>query len=367
VIYQSLSIFLLLIALGMTGYASGKAAPQTDAIYFGGDSVLQIHPTPEFNPFENLTPEQETCFKQAWGDEVYHEIVSFVRPPTHEEEKVMPECLGEAFMPPGEHEPDFNIHNPFSDQVFYAFSQDGLTWSGDTLLAEKASVPDVIRTSDGTLWVYWVDFSFMDGPDMEQIGVALSQDNGQTWERLENIVFSGLGKIVPVDPDVIELPDGRLRMYFYDITVRQLSHPIYSAISEDGFHFTLEAGERLWMDNIYDPDVIRLADGSYRMYLNGEDIFSATSPDGLTFTLEEGVRIERGNVPGSILMPDGSIRLYSCIKGISVHESPDGLNFSPLKTAIIQPQTSKGQILCDPAITAVEEGYLIVYKTNSGE
>ncbi len=334
----------------------------------GGDSAPGDHPVPEFNPFENMTPEQEACLIEAWGQAVFEEISTFQRPPTFDEEPVLKECLGDAFAPPGDQgdQPPGGGHDPTADQTFYATSTDGLNWSQGMLLAEAASVPDVIRTNSGEVWAYWVDFTDFTGPNKEKIGIARSRDNGTTWEMLGNANFTGLGDIVPVDPDAFELPDGRIRLYFYDIAVRQLSHPIYSAISDDGINFTLEDGERIWMDNIYDPDVIQLPEGGYRMYLNSGDILSASSSDGLNFTADEGVRVENGAVPGSIVMPDGSIRMYNCAQGISVFESKDGLEFTLLKQGVITDTTRSGVILCDPSVAATDQGFVIVYKVNPG-
>lgn len=248
------------------------------------------------------------------------------------------------------------------DQVYFTTSNDGLEWVPSILLSEKASVPDVIRTSQGVYWAYWVDFSNFTAPRTEKIGVARSTD-GSTWEKLGTVQFKDLGGIVPVDPDVIELPDGRLRMYFYDITQDREEHPIYSAVSSDGLNYLLEPGVRFQMARIFDPDVIKLKDGRYRMYLNNEGrIISATSADGLTFTLDPGVRVERGGVPGAIVLNDGSVRLYGC--GISAYKSADGLNFSfEVQTSI---RATPPAIVCDPAVTATPDGYLIVYKYNPG-
>ena len=350
----------------------GFALIKTDDVaQFGtpGDAPDYQH-VPEFNPFENITLEQESCLRDAWGEDVFEDISTFQRPPTSDEEPVLQECLGDALMPPsgssGEGPDGPGGHIAFVDQTYYATSTDGLTRSEGILLADKASVPDVMRASDGSLWAYWVDFTYMTAPNMERIGIARSSDNGQSWEMLGNAEFTGLGDIVPVDPDAFVLPDGRIRLYFYDITVRQLSHPIYSAISTDGINFTLEEGVRIWMDDIYDPDVILLPDGSYRMYLNGGDIFSASSGDGLEFTADEGVRVENGSVPGSIVMPNGSIRMYNCAQGISVFESQDGLDFSLLRQGVIQDASRSGKIICDPSLAATEQGFVIVYKVNPG-
>lgn len=224
-------------------------------------------------------------------------------------------------------------------------------------------MPDVLRTTQGIYWAYWVDFANFTGLHTEKIGVARSTE-GRTWERLGTVQFQDLGRIVPVDPDVIELPDGRLRMYFYDITQDRGEHPIYSAVSTDGLNYTLEPGVRFKLQGIFDPDVIRLKDGRYRMYLNNEGrIISATSDDeGWSFALDPGVRVERGGVPGSVVLPDGSVRLYGC--GITSYRSADGLQFAfEAQTNI---RSGPPAIVCDPSVTTTPNGYLMVYKHNPG-
>lgn len=244
-----------------------------------------------------------------------------------------------------------------------ATSSDGLNWSQGTRLLEAASVPDVIRTSKGMLWVYWVDFSAFTGPLTEKAGVARSSD-GRIWERLGVVQFGDLGGMVPVDPDVVELPDGRLRMYFLDFAgANRGVFAIYSATSTDGLNFTLEPGPRFQGDRIFDPDVVRLRDGRYRMYLNNNGpIISATSDDGLTFNRDPGIRLPQGTVPGSIVLPDGSVRLHTCTRGISVYKGGDGLNFTVEREGVIP--GAPGLIVCDPSVTFVPNGFLIVYKVN---
>ncbi|MBC7259770.1 MAG: hypothetical protein H5T65_11030 [Chloroflexi bacterium] len=155
-------------------------------------------------------------------------------------------------------------------------------------------MPEVIYTSQGVYWAYWVDFTDPTVPGGQRMGVARSVD-GIHWEKLGVVNFTGLEQRGPgpADPDVMELPDGRLRMYFFR------ERTVYSALSTDGINYTVEEGYRLTADEIWDPNVIRLPDGRYRMYLNHRDIISASSDDGMTFTLDDGVRVQRGAVPGA--------------------------------------------------------------------
>ncbi|MBL6981815.1 MAG: hypothetical protein ISR58_11575, partial [Anaerolineales bacterium] len=73
-----------------TIYTRGEAsfAEQTPP---DGDSGPEGQHVPEFNPFENMTAEQESCLRDAWGDAVFEEISTFQRPPTLDEEPVLQE------------------------------------------------------------------------------------------------------------------------------------------------------------------------------------------------------------------------------------------------------------------------------------
>ena len=268
--------------------------------------------------------------------------------------------MGCGAPPPSGQNPMPQGQTAFDDNVYFAASPDGINWSEGRLLAKLASVPDVLYSSKGEFWAYWVDFTNMKQPGDEKISVAKSID-GANWETLGSAAFTGAEGLVPVDPNVDELSDGRFRMYFFDITRHQGNNKIYSAVSSDGMNFALEEGVRFEYENVYDPNVITLPDGRLRMYLNHTDIISAMSEDGVTFTLDDGVRIEKGGVPGAVVLDDGRILLYACTRGISAYESMDGLNFTLLKEGAV---TSGGDsaFVCDPSVALHPGGYLMVYK-----
>lgn len=168
-----------------------------------------------------------------------------------------------------------------------AISTDGLIWekeSGIRLESEGApdygaiSVPEIIELPDGRYRMYYVGDMFNKGPEENQntVRCAISSDNGWTWER-ETI--SGI-PAQRMDPDVIVLSDGTYRM-FYTVAPpgREEEGGIYSAISSDGLTWTKEEGARL-AGGIYDPDVVELPDGTYRMYYcEPPNILSAKSPE----------------------------------------------------------------------------------------
>ena len=95
------------------------------------------------------------------------------------------------------------------------------------------------------------------------------------------------------DADVVQIAAKQWRLYY-------ASQPeggkleVYSATSPDGKTWTQEAGVRKTMATF--PNVVKLADGSYRMYFQSAGVLkSAKSTDGLTFTDEAGTRIDKTN------------------------------------------------------------------------
>ncbi len=77
------------------------------------------------------------------------------------------------------------------------------------------------------------------------------------------------GKIIKdaVDPDVIEISEGQLKLFYYvGLFTKPVTLPkpnkFYSVISKDGVNFKTE-GVVAQLNNSSDPTVARLKDGSY--------------------------------------------------------------------------------------------------------
>lgn len=161
------------------------------------------------------------------------------------------------------------------------------------------------------------------------------------------------------DADVVSLSDGRYRMYLgLEPEAPNFAGQIYSAVSEDGVSWELEDGER--KTGVALPDVLELPDGRWRMYFqDGSVIKSAVSEDGINFADEPGTRIGLGDhqvtqeemvsSPAVVQMPDGT---YLMVYGVSSAEtffaespnpnttyifwatSDDGLNFQKQGMAV---------------------------------
>ena len=97
------------------------------------------------------------------------------------------------------------------------------------------------------------------------------------------------------DPTPVTLPDGRFRLYF---TSKQGggNTAIFSALSKDAIHYTLEPGMRFGVDgeNVVDCSVAKLGD-TWHLYApvpreNGR-AYHAVSKDGLQFEQQPEVNV----------------------------------------------------------------------------
>lgn len=263
---------------------------------------------------------------------------------------------------------------PYTHTTWLVQSADGVNLTVAQKLLEHASVPEIVRALDGKLLVYAVDFSEATGNGQERLVVVRSKDGGTTWTTAEPICLEGKTTTgAAVDPSVVTLPDGRFRLYYFGFgppagsTAKpdpSAGHKFYSAISDDGMHFTEEEGVRFQGQNITDPEVVQLPDGSFLMYISrGQETLIASSPDGLTFT-DTGRTLAGGGVPGAVVLEDGTVRWYGCSQGgIVTATAKDGLVFEARQTVSLTPKPTD-PVVCDPAVVRLPDGTFVgVIKT----
>ena len=265
-----------------------------------------------------------------------------------------------------------NLEELKSHTTYLASSTDGKTWKKGILVQRQASVPDLIQLDQNLssfkksdLLIYFVDFSTMtEDPGSEGLGLVSSSDGGKTWgEKKAVSVKNKPNKGAAVDPSLVQLSDGRLRLYFFGSEVTQGDpakaegeHKVYSAVSTDGINFQTEKGTRLATKNLTDPEVIFYKGNWYMYWSNGQNTKLAISSDGLTFTGKEIAGGEVGGVPGALVTSGGMVRLFGCkMGGIATAISSDGLNFKPEQEGILNG--------CDPAPIKLDNGtYSMVFK-----
>lgn len=267
-------------------------------------------------------------------------------------------------------------NNPIADHdTWISFSDSATSFPEGSLVAESASVPDLLvcdpnipssACQPNELLVYFVDASSMTGPGTEQIGLMRSADEGKTWSDRQHISISNAPTgVFGVDPSIVELSDGRLRLYYFGATLTQGDpasasgeHTIYSATSSDGLSFTQEDGTRFSHAQMTDPEVVQWKDTWYMLYSTGPTSGLATSPDGLTFTDQGQVTEQFGGVPGLLASSEG-LRGYGCKMGIQSALSTDGKTFSVDATSVLPP--AEGMI-CDPSVNVFKDSFVMVYK-----
>ncbi len=277
--------------------------------------------------------------------------------------------------------PTVSTTNPvYNDSVWLARSTDGDSFTLDAeVLIEHASVPNLTRFETavgefaaGTLMIVYVDATTLatSSNGTERTGRYVSEDNGVTWEYIGPVTYVGADGHVPVDPNLVQLPDGTLRMYYFDfsqtiggvvLSASENESHFYAADSTDGETFTL-VGEVFSDVRITDPEVI-INDGTYTMFYAWHDdgdggIGAATSSDGLAFE-KISVSGEPVGIPGALLDGD-TIELYGCgLSGITRYYGDTTLTFGSAEA--ISTDLKAG--FCDPDPVKFADGsYLLVVK-----
>ena len=162
-------------------------------------------------------------------------------------------------------------------------------------------------------------------PNEHGIWVSREMPDGK-YQRGTKVLLDGKFDGNAVDPDLMMLPDGRLRMYYFKgYFVSQPPpnagpSPIFSAVSTDGVNFTIER-QVFAYDNIFDPSVIDLGDNQYLMActqmvsMSVNTVLARSTDGGLTFTYE--ATLQNTGVPELHRFDDGKVRLY--------YGGPDGI------------------------------------------
>lgn len=156
-----------------------------------------------------------------------------------------------------------NLPGPSTQRNLYlATSTDGKTFTEAGVVIDSskednyfASVPDLVLLPDGKVRMYYVS-----GGDA--IGSAISSDAGKTWTREAGYRL----KDMAVDPDVL-YKDGKWVMYYTDLDPAK--NAIYKASSSDGLTWRPlgkildKAGAE---STVVDADVIEITPGRWTMF-----------------------------------------------------------------------------------------------------
>ena len=150
--------------------------------------------------------------------------------------------------------------------LYLATSSDGKTFNKVGLAIDSAkedsyfaSVPDLVLLPDGKIRMYYVSGG-------EATGSAISTDNGQNWTRETGYRLTGS----VVDPDVLyQIKDGQESWVMYYSVLTPENNALYKTTSTDGINW--QPGEiilkpRSLSQALVDPDVVQISADKYRMF-----------------------------------------------------------------------------------------------------
>lgn len=269
-------------------------------------------------------------------------------------------------------------HRPLPDlsylqchQVFAARSDDGVNFRPDSqLIVDSATAPDAIVDGSG-LRLYFVNGE----AGKHGIWTMPIEESAGSWRAAppQPITIDGAPNGDAVEPDVVRLPDGRLRLYYFlgFFVTQQIkpvpgmverAHRILSAISNDGVNFTSE-GRAIQIDAAEHPTVAISASGRYILALvqpRSQRVLIGQSSEGSRFVLN-GVALTAGT-PELVLLDDRRLRLFFAdAAGIgSLASRDDGKNWEvePGSRLVVKPP------VFDPSVVRMASGaWRMFYRT----
>jgi hypothetical protein len=257
-------------------------------------------------------------------------------------------------------------------RLLTATSTDGVHFAATgSILTDQGNVPDIVMDADGTIRMYYIGQSIEEGSG-ENTVVALSRDNGTTWE-FKKLTFVNLPQPrEPSDPDVVLLEDGTYRMYYTSSIPGDVIGIVY-ADSPDGITFTY-GGLALQntVGSVIDSSTVFFNDLWHMTVLQGKvnGQLYATSTDGLTFTLAEDSALTLpGNqyITSNALIEDDTLRMFAfslAEKNIRSFTTNDFLTWTTNDVALDGDSTTTlgSNYIQDSSVGMLADGtYLMVY------
>lgn len=180
------------------------------------------------------------------------------------------------------------------------------------------------------------------------IGIAESVDGGAHWRFVRMAQFDLPAEYGGTNdtcwaPDVIRAPDGTWQMFLTIVPgiFQDWGHPrfIVQLVSTDLVHWTHPQKLSLASDRVIDPSLLRMPDGSWRMWYNdertGKSIHFADSPDLANWT-DKGLAFKsRGEGPKGFRWHGKFWVIIDEWKGLGVFRSDDALHWDKQPTNLL--------------------------------
>ncbi len=205
--------------------------------------------------------------------------------------------------------------------------------------------------------------------------VLRSTNHGSTWMSLGTACVQDFQGMATADSTPLVV-DGRIVLYFVNFMALDKGI-LYRISSADGVHFDKPQSAYVHGRLIMDPFVLRMPDGSFRMYATSdpEGTLTAVSSDGLNFTKQGGIRgdngveigLRFGGMMGALVTPENKVRLFldggPNSQGIVSLISDDGVRFTEESGFRIPLPPNYLYINNPEPIRLTDGSYLMLYQT----
>lgn len=280
--------------------------------------------------------------------------------------------LTSDFDPPVGAAPGAPAESPGAFRLLTAFSPDGRTFTRTgRVVSDQANVPDLILGANGLIYLYYAGWEVGGRPNT--IGAALSADGGKTWFH-KRVTFAGPRANAPAgDPDIVRLADGTFRLFFTAGDADTIQ--IWYADSADGLHFNEPQPALRRPDQpALDSTTFQLGDAWHMLILDPSKPIQwyAASPDGAHFAVSQQPSVTADGEPYLLsngYAITGGYRMFGFAykRAFRTFVTQDGLTWQvePGEALTVDPQAAgETSEIKDPAVLPLPGGaYLMVYVT----
>jgi len=239
---------------------------------------------------------------------------------------------------------------PWERPLKICYGTDGITFGPPQIFQDSSGVPSAIRLPNGNLICAFQWFRAPQGSlTWDRVAVKFSYDDGASWNAPVPIEIPNLpiNYQRPFDPTLAITDSGMIRIYFSssDGMPQTLDSTVntYSAISQDGIHYSFEPNARFdhLNNRVIDPAVLRFHGMWHYTCPKGapqDGAYHAISQDGLNFTQVPDISSDlMHNWTGNLVEVDtGEMRFYGAGQSIWYKSTPNGGQWSAYVNTNVQ-------------------------------
>lgn len=263
----------------------------------------------------------------------------------------------------------FAQHYPWQSPIKMAWSEDGQTFTNESIFQDSSGVPCIIHWKGDTLMAVFQWFRQpMNSVTWDKVAVKFSFNGGTSWTEPTPIVVNGLPAAYqrPFDPTLVLFANDSIRIFYSSSdgmpqSGLDTSINTYSAKSADGIHYQFEPNPRADIDSsrLIDPAVIHFNMMWHYLSPAGspqQGAYHFVSGDGFHFSQVSNIGSDAmHNWTGNYMIESSNeLRFYGCGPNIWYNSTANGGVWNGYVNTNIQGG--------DPSVVKISDSsYLMVY------